>query len=162
VKKVLAYTVLGMASLLFGAGVGYFVGSKNLQHGGRIMPQMYALGEYETLTSLQYQQADPAHAKQALTDLLDFMHQVEITQGNEIGASLEIDRGLTYMRLALLEERGGNKEQAKDYVRKAQASFAKRSTEVMSEAELRVAVAKQDSRTRYALPAIFVLRQSRK
>ena len=160
--RFLRYSTLAVVSLLLGGAVGYVGASRTMRQGSKIMPQMYALGEYETLTSLEYQQSDSAHGKQALADLLDFMHQVETAQGNEVGNSLEIDRGLTYMRLALLEERDGKKDEAQQYIRRAQESFSKRSNATMTEAELRAAVAKQDSRTRYALPAVFVLRQAKK
>jgi hypothetical protein len=133
-----------------------------MREGPKIMLQTYALGEYETLASLQYQQADAFHGRLALSDLLDFMQRMETAQGNAIGNSLEIDRGITCMRLALLEEREGNKEKSQEYVRQAQESFRRRSNSLISEAELHTIVARQDSHTHYALPAVFNLRQARK
>ena len=90
------------------------------------------------------------------------MHRLESEQGNAIGNSLEIDRAMTYTRLALLEEREGNKEKSQDYIREAQASLRKRENRDYSESHLREIVAKQDSKSHYALPAVFNLRQARK
>ena len=90
------------------------------------------------------------------------MRRLEGEQGNAIGSSLEIDRAITYTRLALLEEHDGNKEKSQDYIRQAQESFRKRSNNQYSEAQLRDMVAKLDSKSHYALPAVFSLRQARK
>jgi hypothetical protein len=123
---------------------------------------MYALGEYETLASLQYQPADAAHGKQALLDLLDFMRRLDNEQGNAIGNAVDTDRGITYIRLALLEEKEGNHEGSSEYIRKAEESLRGHPGRTMSEAELRASVAKLDSRSRYALPAVFILRQAQR
>jgi hypothetical protein len=161
-KAFLRYAVLGVVSVLAGLLLGYLWGRRSMGAGPKIMSQMYALGEYETLASLQYQQANSAQGKQALLDLLDFMRRLEGEQGNAIGSSLEIDRGITYTRLALLEEHEGNREKSQDYIRQAQESFRKRSNNQYSEAQLRDMVAKLDSKSHYALPAVFNLRQARK
>jgi hypothetical protein len=161
-KAFLRYTALVVVSLLAGLPLGYLMGRRSMGEGSKIMSQMYALGEYETLASLQYQQANSADGKQALLGLLDFMGRVEDEQGNAIGSSLAIDRAITYTRLALLEEREGNKEKSQDYMRQAQGSLKKRSINEYSEAQMRDIVAKLDSKSHYALPAVFNLRQARK
>lgn len=160
--RFLRCTVLLVVSLMVGMPLGYLWGRRSTGAGPKIMSQMYALGEYETLASLQYQQASTAQAKEALLDLLDFMHRLEDAQGNAIGSSLEIDRGIICTRLGLLEEREGNKEKSQDYIRQAQANFRKRSNNEYSEVQLRDIVAKLDSKSHYALPAVFNLRQARK
>jgi hypothetical protein len=160
--RFLRYAALTLLGLVLGAPAGYLWGNRSTNEDARIMSQMYALGEYETLASLQYQQASTAQGKQALLDLLDFMRRLESEQGNAIGNSLEIDQAITYMRLALLEERDGDKGKSQEYILRAQECFRKRSNKDYSESQLRGMVAKLDSRSHYALPAVFNLRQARR
>ena len=129
-----------------------------------LMTQTYALGDYETLTSLEYQNANVENGKRALHEIIDFMQQTESLEGNAIGKGLEIDRAMTNMRLALLEEKQGNKQESQDFVKRAmeglRKSYGAKST--MTESDLRSAVLKLDGQVRYGLPAIFILRQSKK
>ena len=158
--RALRHCVTAVVSLLIGGSLGFLFGSRTTQQAPKIMSQMYALGEYETLATLEYQQADAVHGKRALGGLLEFMKQIDLAQGNALGSSLDVDRGITYMRVALLEEREGNREKSQEYIRQAEDSFRERSGSTMSEADLRAVVAKQDARTRYALPGVFLLRQA--
>lgn len=161
-KRFLGYAALSVLGLLAGASLGFHWGRVSLGQAPKVVSQIYALGEYETLASLQYQQADSSHGKQALLDLLRFMQSVEASVGNAVGKQLRIDRAIVHMRLGLLEESQGDNEGAHDYVRQGLEDINKDSDQPRSEAWLRDAVARQDSRTRYALPTIFLLRQANK
>ncbi len=161
-RGLIRWFVLFLVSSIVSAPLGYWYCKRSTGQSVNIMRQMYALGEYETLTSLEYQQSDATHGKRALLDLLDFMQHLENTQRNALGNSLEVDRCITYMRLALLEEHEGNEEISREYVRQAQDSIRRRSGSEISEAELRQIVSNQDSRPRYALPALLLLRQAKK
>jgi hypothetical protein len=77
-----------MASVLAGGVWGYVRGRNATGEGPKMLTQVYALGEYETLTGLQYQQASTDQGKKALLDLLDFMRQLNAGQGNAIGNRL--------------------------------------------------------------------------
>jgi len=149
-----------MASLFAGGVWGYVGGRNATGEGPKMLTQVYALGEYETLTGLQYQQASSDQGKKALLDLLDFMRQLNAGQGNAIGKAFEIDRDIAYTRLALLEEQTGNEEDSQKYMRKALDDFKRRPNDDMREPELRDMVAKLDSKPHYAFPGVFTFRQA--
>jgi len=153
----LALIVVGLA---IGAVSGVVHGRRSLGQGSEVLSQSFALAEYETLASLEYKEADPTHAKQALLDLLAFMDQMEAANRVAIQKSLDLDRGITYMRLAMLEERAGNNDLARGYVGRAQMSFKKRDNSDISEDRLRELTLKFDSTSHYELPAVSLLKKA--
>jgi hypothetical protein len=116
-----------------------------------------ALGESETLASLQYKESDLPHARRALLDLLKLINEMEMNDTHGIQKEIDLDRGIVYMRLALLEERAGNTSEAKDYVLKAQESLKKRDGKEISEAKLRELITQFDRTPTYKLPGVFLL-----
>ena len=105
----------------------------------------YQDSEYEELANLQYKQADTAHTRQFLQDLLSFMDRAEANQKVVDKNVVEFYRGITYMRLVLLEERSGNNEASRKYVAAAEDCFKRRQSEDYSEAFLREITSKLDS-----------------
>jgi len=85
------------------------------------------------------------------------MDEMEVNNTGSIQKEMYLDRGVAYMRLALLEEKSGNISGAKDYVQKAQESLKKRDGNDVSENKLRELVTKFDSTPTYKLPGIFLL-----
>jgi len=159
-KRTLRFLALIVVGLAIGAVSGVVHGRRSLGQGSEVLSQSFALAEYETLASLEYKEADPTHAKQALLDLLAFMDQMEAANRVAIQKSLDLDRGLTYMRLAMLEERAGNNDLARGYVGRAQMSFKKRDNSDISEDRLRELTLKFDSTSHYELPAVSLLKKA--
>jgi len=159
-KRTLRFLALIVLGLAIGAVSGVVHGRRSLGQGSEVLSQSFALAEYETLASLEYKEADPTHAKQALLDLLAFMDQMEAANRVAIQKSLDLDRGITYMRLAMLEERAGNNDLARGYVGRAQMSFKKRDNSDISEDRLRELTLKFDSTSHYELPAVSLLKKA--
>ena len=159
-KRTLRFLALIVVGLAIGAVSGVVHGRRSLGQGSEVLSQSFALAEYETLASLEYKEADPTHAKQALLDLLAFMDQMEAANRVAIQKSLDLDRGITYMRLAMLEESAGNNDLARGYVGRAQMSFKKRDNSDISEDRLRELTLKFDSASHYELPAVSLLKKA--
>jgi len=159
-KRTLRFLALIVVGLAIGAVSGVVHGRRSLGQGSEVLSQSFALAEYETLAKLEYKEADPTHAKQALLDLLAFMDQMEAANRVAIQKSLDLDRGITYMRLAMLEERAGNNDLARGYVGRAQMSFKKRDNSDISEDRLRELTLKFDSTSHYELPAVSLLKKA--
>jgi len=159
-KRTLRFLALIVVGLAIGAVSGVVHGRRSLGQGSEVLSQSFALAEYETLASLEYKEADPTHAKQALLDLLAFMDQMEAANRVAIQKSLDLDRGITYMRLAMLEESAGNNDLARGYVGRAQMSFKKRDNSDISEDRLRELTLKFDSTSHYELPAVSLLKKA--
>ena len=122
-----------------------------------MMSQFLALKEFEVLTSLQYKESDPQRGRTALLDIPSFMRRMESEEklSASIQRGVDLDRGITYMRLAVLDERAGNIESSKQFIRQAQASMKLKDA---SENHLREVVAKFDSTSHYMLPYVLVFR----
>jgi len=156
-SRAIRYVPLTVAGLIVGSLVGFGLGHRSFDEGTEMLSDILALGEYETLASLQYKETDTPHARQALLGLLEFMDEMEVNNRGRIQKEMYLDRGVAYMRLALLEEKSGNISGAKDYVQKAQESLKKRDGNDVSENKLRELVTKFDSTPTYKLPGIFLL-----
>jgi hypothetical protein len=96
----------------------------------------------------------------ALLDLLKFMDRMEANGRDEIQRTIDLDRGVTYMRLALLEEKASNTEQAQEDVSRAQESMKRRDGRDIPENKLRELVTKYDSTTQYEFPGIVLLNRA--
>jgi hypothetical protein len=157
VAKLLALTIAGV---IVGLPLGLWRGNRPFDEGAQIMADAYALGEYEILAALQYKQSIPESSKQAQLDLLQFMQQMEVANKQSLQPSIEGDRSFAYMRLALLEEKGGNMESSRVYFQKAQESLKRRrSNDASSEEHLRDMIAKFDSTSHYLLPFMLEVRK---
>ncbi len=156
-SRTIRFTLLALAGLVAGMPIGVAFGHRSFDRGTDMLSAILALGEYETLASLQYKESDLPHARQALLDLLKFMDETEAIDRQGIQKEIDLDRGIAYMRLALLEDKAGNASEAKDYIRKAQESLKKRDGNETSEEKLRELVTKFDSTPTYKLPGIFIL-----
>jgi hypothetical protein len=156
-STIMRYGVITAAGLIVGMVLGLGLGHRFYVGRIELSSDILALAEYETLAGLQYKEADTLHGKQALADLLRFMDEMD--QGNKhvIQREMDLDRGIAYMRLALLAERTGNDSEYKSYSAKAQESLRKRDGQDISEDRLRQLVAKFDSTPTYELPGVFLL-----
>lgn len=161
-KRKLGVVLLVVASLLLGVYVGSILSQRRLGEGSRILSQVLALKEYETLAGLQYKESTSTVAKQALLSLLAFMNrlQTEKQPAQSVQRGLDLDRGIVYVRLALLEEKDGNKDRAEQYIREAQASLKQTDMKDVSESHLRDVVAQLDATTHYMLPYTLTFTKS--
>jgi hypothetical protein len=153
----LRYALFVVLGLIVGLPLGFGLGHRSFDEGTRTLSDILALGEYETLTSVQYKRADVSHAREALLDLLGFMDQMEANHRAEIQKSIDLDRGVTYMRLALLEGKSGHVQQAQDDIARALESMKKRDGRDASEDKLRELVTEFDNTSQYKLPGVFLL-----
>lgn len=133
-----------------------------MSEGAQSMSEVYALGEYETLASMQYKSATSGEAKQANIELLQFMQEMETSHKRLNQKSIDGDRGFVYMRLALLEQRAGNLDSSRAYIQQAQASFAKRGDKAFSPEKELQGMAKFDATSHYLLPFMLEARRMSK
>jgi len=106
-NRSLGFVLLIVASLLVGFYIGNVWSGRRFSEGSAILSQVLALKEYETLADLQYKESSPTQGKQALQSLLAFMDKMEAERGvvPSMQRGLDMDRGIAYLRLALLETR---------------------------------------------------------
>jgi|HubBroStandDraft_1064217.scaffolds.fasta_scaffold03381_4 hypothetical protein len=131
-----------LIGLTLGALGGVVYGHLRLDKNSTYLSQWLAFSEYEGLVGLQYKHADADHAKQSQQDLLSFMDHAEANQLTADKRTVQIDRGLTYMRLALLDEKSGDIEAFRKHIAAAAKELQLNDT---SEAHLRQIIAKLDS-----------------
>lgn len=72
-SRLLGFVLLIVASLLLGFYLGNVWSRRSLGEGSRVLSQVLALKEYETLADLQYKESNPAEGEEALLGLLAFM-----------------------------------------------------------------------------------------
>jgi hypothetical protein len=135
--------------LIIGLGIGVVGGTtrarQSIDKNSRFLSQLTAVSEYENLTLLQYKYSDTDHARQAMQDLLDFINRVDASELAADRNVLEFDRSLTYMRLALLDEKSGNLQASRKNIDGAIDSSKKLGNANASEARLRQVAASLDS-----------------
>ncbi|MFZ0276650.1 MAG: hypothetical protein WA254_19480 [Candidatus Sulfotelmatobacter sp.] len=131
-----------LIGLALGAVGGAVYARQRLDKNSKYLSQWLAISEYENLAGLEYKHADTDHAKKAQQDLLTFMDYAEANRLATDKRTLEIDRGLTYMRLALLDEKSGDLEASRAHIAAAAKTLQLDDT---SEAHLRQIIAKMDS-----------------
>jgi hypothetical protein len=134
-----------LIGLALGAVGGAVHGHQALTKNSKYLSQLIAVSEYEKLALLQYKHADTDRAIQSVQDLLNFMNHVEASQLAADQEVLEFDRSLTYMRLALLDEKNGDTEAARKHIAAAAECSKKLRNSDVSESHLRQITAKLDS-----------------
>jgi hypothetical protein len=121
--KTLKFCGIAVSSgLLVGVLVGWHFG-RTITDGRLMWEEMLAGAGHGQLALLQYDQADPEHARQALLSDTNFsksMTKLPSAQGDK---ALLIDTGRNYLRLAALEQLAGNASLSHQYVLNAQESF---------------------------------------
>jgi len=88
----------------------------------------------------QYQQAAPEEARQALLAYLDLLRDMSPAGKREY----YLDSGLTYARLALLEEKSGSAEKAREYFDNARKAFEDAGWRLYSDQKIREIIARID------------------
>jgi len=156
-KGPLRIALFVLFGLVVGLPIGFAFGYRSFHEGPAAFSDALALAEYESLTSVQYQHTDPAHAKAALLDLLEFMDEMEANHRTYIQKQLDLDRGVTYTRLSLVEQKAGDTQLAEEDIRKAQEAMKKRDGKDISAEDLREQVTKLDSMPQFDLPGTFLL-----
>ena len=139
VRTLMPWILMGLA---LGAAGGALLAHQKLDKSSKYLSQWLAFSEYENLAGLQYKHPDTDHARQSQQDLLSFMDHAEANQLAADKRTLEIDRGLTYMRLALLDEKSGDIEASRKHIA---AAAKKLQLNDASEAHLRQVIARLDS-----------------
>jgi hypothetical protein len=156
-RRGVRFALLAFAGLILGLPLGLGLGHRAFDKENELFSDVLALSGYETLAGMQYKESDVPHAKQALLDLIKFMDEMETNNRRGLQKSMDLDRGMAFMRLAFIDERAANVAEAREYVRKAQEAFRKRDGSDTSEEKLREQVRKYDQTPTYKLPSIFLL-----
>jgi uncharacterized protein YggL (DUF469 family) len=141
-QTLILWILIGLA---LGAVGGAIYAHQAVKKRSRYLSQMMAVSEYQNLALLQYKHADTIHGKQSLQDLLAFMDRVEASRLSGSQDVLDFDRCLTYMRLALLDEKSGDVEAHQEDIAAASDCSKKLNNKDPSEAHLRQIIAKLDS-----------------
>jgi hypothetical protein len=142
------FTLAILVGFLIGAIFGYR-GTRALAAGWDLLGNMASSAEYCELAFMQYRHATPQRGREALLGFVDYSKLVETMPNGKKDKVLLIDRGLTYMRLALLEEKAGNVNLSKQYAQAAQESYAAGGGKTHSDEDLRRLVTAVDTRIKY-------------
>jgi len=149
--KALKFCGIALASgLILGVFFGGYIG-RTWAAGGAILWEVSAAAGYEQLASLQSDQADPDHARQALLGFTDFSRSMTKLHSAQGDKALLVDTGRTYLRLAAIEELAGNSNLSHKYVLDAQQSFKSMGRKI-SEQDLNQQVAKIVASARLSSP----------
>lgn len=131
-KTLKSSSIAVLAGLLIGVLCGWHYG-KLITKGRLTWEEMFASAGHGQLALVQYDQADPEHARQALSSDIDFsksMTKLPSAQGDQ---ALLIDMGRTYLKLAAIEELAGNNALSHQYVLSAQESFRRIGRDIAEE-----------------------------
>jgi hypothetical protein len=143
--------VFGLAILtgfLIGAIFGYRV-TGTMSQGWDLFENMTSSAGYGELAFMQYRHATPQRGREALLGFVDYLKSVETMPNGEKDTVALRDRGLSYMRLALLEEKAGNIDLAKQYAQAAQESYKAGRGKPHSDVDVRKLVTTLDARIKY-------------
>ena len=140
-KAIILWVIVG---LTVGVTGGAILAHRVLTPNSRMLSQWLAVSEYENLALLQYKHADTQHARQALQGLVSFMDRAEISQLVADKTTLEFDRSLAYMRLAMLDQKSGDMEAYKNHFGEATELSKRLGNKDVSEAHMREVVVKLD------------------
>lgn len=117
----LAFALL--VGLIAGASVGVLYAKHTVGPSFGWMSQSAALGTYSQLANLQYQYADEAHARAALSDFLNFTEKLRTAGSVTDMKALEMSVARTYVRLAVLDRHTGNTVGYQSDLSRAQAAL---------------------------------------
>jgi hypothetical protein len=161
-KRFFVFALPVLASSLFGFYLGNAWSQRRFNEGARILSQFLALKEYEILANLQYKESTPVEGRRSLLGLLAFVDKMEAEKGvvPSMQQGLYLDQGNAYVRLALLEDKEGNKARSQEYIREAQVVLGKTDMKDTSEAHLREVVTKLDATKHYMLPYALTFAKS--
>ena len=120
--------------LVTGGLAGWHVG-KTWVGGQAVLWEMSGAAGYNSLSQLQYEQADTKHARQAMLGFTAFSRSMSKLPSAQGDKTILIDMGRTYLRLAAIEELAGNTNLSHQYVLRAQESFKSMGRDI-PEAEL--------------------------
>jgi hypothetical protein len=140
-----ALLYLIFVGLAIGGLAGATLANRVVNRNAQSISQTLAVSEYQNMALLQYKYADLDHARQSMQDLLSFMEQVEQSGLGVDRVALDFDRSLTYMRLALLDEKTGDIEASEKHIAVAAECSKKLGNKDPSEAHLRQIVTRLDS-----------------
>jgi uncharacterized protein YggL (DUF469 family) len=141
-RTVISWVLVGLA---LGAVGGAICAHQAVNKRSRYLSQIMAVSEYQNLALLQYKHADTIHGKQSLQDLLAFMDRVEASRLSGSQDVLDFDRCLTYIRLALLDEKSGDVGAYQKDIAAAANCSKKLNNKDTSEAHLREVITKLDA-----------------
>lgn len=116
------YGIAVSLGLLIGTLVGWHYG-RNVTQGLLVWEEGFASAGYSQLASLQYEEADAQHGREALLSFTDFAKTLGHLPSAQGDRALLFDSGFAYMRLAALEELAGNDGLSHEYMLKAQEAF---------------------------------------
>jgi hypothetical protein len=139
-----------LSGLLIGVFVGWHFG-RTITDGRLIWEEMFAGAGHGQLALLQYDQADPEHARQALLSDTNFSKSIAKLPSAQGDKALLIDTGRNYLRLAALEQLAGNNSLSHQYVLNAQESFRSMGRDIPEE-KLNQEVAKITARAQQNVP----------
>ena len=111
-----------LSGLVIGVLGGWHFGVV-ITKGRLIWEEMFASAGYGQLALVQYDQADPEHARQALLSFTDFSKSMTNLPSAQGDKALMVDVGRAYLKLAAIEELAGNGDLSRQYVLSAQQSF---------------------------------------
>ncbi len=111
-----------LSGLVIGVLGGWHFGGI-ITKGRLIWEEMFASAGYGQLALVQYDQADPEHARQALLSFTDFSKSMTNLPSAQRDKALPIDTGRAYLKLAAIAEVAGNAALSHQYLLSAQESF---------------------------------------
>jgi hypothetical protein len=115
--------ILGVFAL--GVLTGYELGFRKFREPLASMRTLLILSSQGQIAAPQYQNADYKEAREALVNFINLMDELktkgEITDVDQ--KSYYVDRGLSFARLAIIEEKAGNKSEMTKDIQEASKMF---------------------------------------
>ena len=147
-KKIILVILSSVFILLVVFAVGMYVGFKKAKETFPFIGGLFAAGMSGQYAYMQYMNADYDEAKKALLGFINLLDEMK-SQGlppDKFGGKgmYFFDTGLTYARLALLEEKFGNSEEKERYMSEAKNRFEAAGWGDFSEDKIREVLEKLD------------------
>jgi hypothetical protein len=147
-KRILLIVLAILGVFALGVLTGYELGFRKFREPLASMRTLLILSTQGQIAGLQYQNADYKEAKEALLNFINLMDELKVK--GEITAidqkSYYVDRGLSFARLSLLEEKAGNKSEMTKDIQEASKMFQMAGWKDYSKERIRFFVKRMDKK----------------
>ena len=140
-KRITLIALVILVVFALGVLTGYGLGFKKFREPLASMRTLLILSAQSQIAGMQYLNTDYEEAKKALTKYITLLDELkakgELTDNQFDLKSYYVDKGLSFARLALLEEKAGNKSEMSKNMQEASKMFQAAGWKDYSEARIR-------------------------
>lgn len=120
-KRPILIVLMSISLLALGFAGGTYFGWTKLGKSSRSMERLFGTAGYAQYVAMEYQYANYRDAKKALLDYITMLDEGEKIKGiDDLNYRMyQVDIMISYVRLAILEDRNGNPKESEKYMREA-------------------------------------------